>query len=113
MRNIIAAVAISLSIVGCTTMPPGIPFPVLPGGGDPGAIVTQVQTTAQQICRFVPTAETILGVIGTFTTVPFAGLATQAADAICAAVNRAGVSRGGKRIVPRVNGIAIKGKFVR
>lgn len=113
MRKIITAIIASLSIAGCASFPNGTPLPA-PGGTDPGAIVTQVQTIAQQACRFVPTAETVIGLISTFTgTSPFATAASQIADAICAAVNRAGVSRSGKRIVPRVNGVSIRGRFVR
>lgn len=114
MRNTIAAIIINLSVVGCASFPDGRPLPAPGGTTDPTAMVASVQAIAKQTCAFVPAAETVVGLIGTFTgTSPFISAATTIADAICAAVNRAGVSRGGKRIVPRVNGVSIRGKFVR
>lgn len=116
MRKTLTALALCSSIwlAGCASipgMPPSLPIPTSPVADQ--AVVLQVQTIAKQICSYVPTGETILSIIGTFTTIPFAGLATTAADAICAAVNKAGVNRSGKRTIPRVNGVAVRGRFER
>lgn len=84
------------------------------GGGIPSidpATIAQVQNTATQICGFLPTASTVASIIATF----FGGGAVvgniaQSAQAICDAVTKKGFRRGA---TIRVNGVIVRGSFVR
>lgn len=115
IRKTLIAIALSSLLTGCAGTP-GMPGPTPGGPNDPAAIIANVQAIARQACKFVPTAETILSLISTFTgTSPFTSTASAIADAICASVTATSspsltAARGGP---PRVNGVAIRGKFVR
>ncbi len=112
----------SLALAGCASVPSGNPITVPNITGTsltaPGGVtdaIRQVQTTAQQNCSFVPTAQTVANVLSMFG-VPGVDTATSIANQICSAVGKAGsrrgvhmkpvIARGGKRVV-------IEGKHVR
>ena len=112
----VCAVALTTLVGGCAST----------GGGgttqtDINNIIAQVQANAKIACGFVPTATTILNIIGA--AVPGVGIATSIAAAICAAV--APVSMSGKhaftaktvrgyRVMPgTVNGVTVEGSRVR
>lgn len=119
---IVLGLASALAVAGCSTVPSGGPITVPNITGTtltaPGGVtdaIKQVQTTAQQICSFVPTAQTVANVLSVFG-VPGVDTAASIANQICSAVGKAGsrrgvrmkaaIARGGKRVV-------IEGKHVR
>jgi hypothetical protein len=76
------------------------------------ALVLQVQSTASTVCGFLPTVETVTGIIGTITgTGPSVATANSIAAAICRAVTAKSARSGA--VAPRVNGVTIRGRFVR
>lgn len=89
----------SLLLSGCATT----------GSGDSG-IVSQVQAITVQICKFEPTAETIISIVGQ--AVPGLSAAGAIAKAICNAVGTPHML-GARRGVPTVAGIQIHGRFIR
>lgn len=122
----LAACLGAVSVAGCTTNP-ATGLPTI----DPtqlAAIESQVQQEAAAICGFVPTIESVAGVVASFVPVPGVGTAiaviNQAATAICNAVlpAKAAAMRSasgviGKRTagaaIPTVNGVPITGYFIK
>lgn len=111
---ILLGLASALALAGCASQPGGpITVPNINGTSltAPGGVtdaIKQVQTTAQQICSFVPTAQTVANVLAVFG-VPGVDTATSIANQICSAVGKAGarrgvhtipvLARGGKRVM--------------
>lgn len=110
MKRFLAILSLAglLSVAGCATTPNS-------GGGtstgiDP-AVIAQIQATATRVCGFLPTAQTVAGIIGTLTgTGPVVGIVGDVAQAICTAVTKKGLRAGQK---PVLRGIRIEGRFVR
>lgn len=112
----------ALALGGCASTPgapvtvPNITGTSLTAPGGVTDAISQVQTTARQICSFVPTAQTVANVLSMFG-VPGVDTATSIANQICAAVGRAGVSRRGVRATPVLakggKRVVIHGSFVR
>jgi hypothetical protein len=73
-------------------------------------IVAEVQTITTTACSFVPTADTIIALVGSGPTLT---TAAAIADAICAAVTPKLASSKRRATPPTVNGIVIHGSFVR
>lgn len=96
-----------LLLIGCLA---------LAGCGTTGSISTtdisdrakQIQDYTKTFCKFVPTIGTIAAILSKGASASIIGVATD----ICTAVTTAPLADGGPR-VPRVNGVAIKGKWVR
>lgn len=105
MRKVIALAA-ALALGGCASTGGVTPAPT-----DISAEISQVQKIAAQVCSFVPTIETVSGLITVF--VPAAGVPTsiagQIADAICAAVAPKAMLAGSRAVV---RGVPISGKYV-
>ena len=102
-RFVIIAVA-ALALAGCGTTT----------GVDVDAKIKQVQEQTRFACSFVPTVETVAKIIATFTGGAAAVDAVgAAARGICAAVTTAPLADGPGDRVPRVNGVVVKGRFVR
>lgn len=76
--------------------------------------VQDVQTKSVGKCGYIPTPETVTAIAGTFapTYAPLAGATDALAQAICNAVTAPAV-RGAARRTPRVNGVIVRGRFVR
>jgi hypothetical protein len=106
-----AAVATSFGLSACQQAP------------NFGAVVSEVIADTQKICRFVPTAETVINIINAGG--PLVGTSEQVANAICNAVNQpqpvAAAAPGGPPAAarPRLSaaaprtlyGVRIKGHF--
>lgn len=93
--------ALALALGGCVTT-----------GLGPGSItnfVQQAQQVATLTCGFLPTVETVAGLIAAGN--PAITTATEIADAICSVATRKMVTRSGR--APTVSGVAVKGRFVR
>lgn len=120
----------TLALGGCATTN-GLPDPGsiigavgnvinnLPPTGNPAIdqkiadTIGQVQTITNRVCGFVPLAETVAGIVGTFTgTGPIVGTVSGIADMICNAVKKPGARRGG-RLVAKVRGVPVRGQFTR
>src|SRR5262245_20699144 len=72
----------------------------------PPTSVADVQADAVKVCSYLPSAETIVAIIGLND--PTLSTATAIADAICGAITSRSARAGG---VPRVKGVRIKGQF--
>jgi hypothetical protein len=73
------------------------------------AIVTEVEAITQQVCAFIPTAETILSIVALG--IPLLATAEGIADAICHAVTaKKGVK--GKFAIATVHGVRVQGHFI-
>ena len=72
------------------------------------AKIKEVQEWTKTICKFVPTVGTIANILSGGQAMPV----TAIADAICNAVTTAPLADGGRR-TPKVNGVVVKGKFVK
>lgn len=71
--------------------------------------ISQVQSAARNICRFVPTVETVAKILSNST---FIDTAAGIASAICTAVTTKPLADGVGDPRPRVKGVVVKGKFV-
>lgn len=108
MRKILITAALVASLGGCATAPVTTPVSVT-------NVVSEVQAIAQEVCGFLPVAQTILGIFssGAFTS------AAAVASAICSAVNQTpAAGRLGGRLragvgTPTVSGVPVVGRFVR
>lgn len=108
---IVPALLAGITLGGCATT----------GGAGAGGVsetISQIQSVAQQVCGFVPTATTVARVITTFTGGGGAvDMVSQIASGICAAVASAPKSmvRGKKRLAraPVYRGVRIQGSFSR
>jgi hypothetical protein len=121
----VAALALCSALVlsGCkTTATPGAPGVTPPAGTGSyvGAIASQiesVQKTSAAVCKFIPTAQTIVGIAnamgfgGSAGATTVALLKSQIVAEICAAVTTRKASRARLRMA--VRGVPIQGRFVR
>lgn len=107
MRALATVAAVGFLLAGCAT----------PGDGVTGVPTpTQITDTAKQIqnytrifCSFVPTIATVANIISS-SSAPV----TQIAQDICAAVTTAPLADGpGNRVRATVNGVTVRGRFVR
>lgn len=72
--------------------------------------ISDVQRYTQLACSFVPTVETVAKVLAGGTVID---TASSIANAICTAMTTRPLADGPGDRLPRVNGIVIKGKFVK
>jgi len=87
-----------VALAGCAGMP---------STSDISARAKEIQGYTKLACSFVPTIATIVSIINAG-----AGAALTIANDICAAVTTAPLADGGPRQA-KVNGVVIRGKFVR
>lgn len=102
MRMLLLAAVAGLALASCTTTDPVT--------GEP--VVMDVQSAARAACRFLPTAETVAGIIATGD--PRLATASAIARAICDALSPdtpAGIMTLLKA-APIVNGVVIRGTRV-
>lgn len=97
-RNWLLMAAVGATVAGCGTVTPG----------KVDETVAQVQQYTQAVCRFVPTAATVLSIVEAFG-VTGASSVGQIATEICAAVTSAKAARGAR---PKVRGVQVRGRFV-
>jgi predicted small secreted protein len=98
--SITLAVLGSLALAGCSTVIP-------PGNG-----VSEVEKAVERICGFIPA----VGVIAALINIGGFGSYLDLATRICAAVTGPAprsVGRSGARAIPRLNGVELKGRFIR
>lgn len=115
MKRLITCFALlgALMLGGCATLPSGA------RGIDPAlasqidAQIKAVQDAAVAACRFLPTAQTVASIASTFLPGATAGvgIANQIATAICGAVTKKALNRSAP--APRVNGVLVRGTFIR
>lgn len=115
MKGFLFAIVFATSTVlsGCAGTPTG----GTTTGPDAAAIVAQVQNYTKLACGFVPTAATIINILGS--SIPGVSAATAVAQAICSAIAppmMAGKSFGAKKTVKgwtvtpgAVNGVVVEG----
>lgn len=100
MRRTLMVGALALLVAGCASTPTGTPP------------ISEVQRQARQICGFVPAAQTIAAI---FAAGGWIGGALGVAKEICDAVILNPMTEGptGRRTVPLVRGVEVRGQFVR
>lgn len=102
----ILGASLALTLTACATTPGG--GPVLPFPSN--ISVDDVRNMAASICRFVPTAQTVVSLL---TANPAWSTVADAAVAICNAVTKQSARRGTKRGGPAYIGrVPIRGRFV-
>ena len=110
----IAALCGTAALAGCASTGTK-PAPITTGKINIDATITAAQSAAVKACGFLPTAETITGILATFvpqTAVPIA-IGSQVAGLICNAIAPSKAS--GRRrasAYPIVNGVRVEGSFV-
>lgn len=72
--------------------------------------IKEIQRYARLTCSFVPTVETVAKILAGGTLID---TTSSVATAICSAVTTAPLADGPGDRVPWVNGVVVKGKFVR
>jgi hypothetical protein len=94
-----AAAAWAVSLGGCTTT----------GTFDLATFVSQVQSTTNAVCAFIPTAETVANIVATGN--PIVATADAVANAICDAVRPKTTGRLRAPGPPTVAGVVVHGRF--
>jgi hypothetical protein len=104
------AIVIAVTLSACTVVEIPVreplrdpPRPQLVGTGS--GIVLELQDAILRECRFYPTANTVAAILNTVTVIENARIA----DTVCLAI----LQRQGDPSIPRVNGVVIRGRFVR
>lgn len=73
--------------------------------------IAQVQQVAAQVCGYLPTIQTVAGILSTFTNAGSAvASAASIGQQICAAVAPKSIR---KRGLPMVRGVVVRGTFIR
>ncbi|HEX8838214.1 MAG TPA: hypothetical protein VF748_14830 [Candidatus Acidoferrum sp.] len=113
MRKALFVLLAMLPLSGCASLQA-----VFPNAPTPQQLITDAQNAAVAVCQFLPTAETVAGIIATGN--PALATATAIANAICGAVSpkavpgnvsvRRLINRSGA--VPTVSGVPIYGQFI-
>lgn len=98
MRTTLILCTLALALAGCVT------------AGQIDANIKAVQEATRKGCSYVATVETVAKIFASGS-----GFATAAsvAAAICTAVTTAPLADGPGDRIPRVNGVVIKGRYVR
>lgn len=105
MKKLLIAPVLALALSGCATTG---------GGGSLSSTITQIRDAARALCKFEPTVNTVAELLGAFG-VPGVAAVPVISTKICAAVSLNPMTEGprGGRTVPKVDGVPIRGKFVR
>lgn len=76
--------------------------------------VENIRQSVRSACAFVPTASSVAALLSVFvpTAQPFISTADQIAQAICVEANKSGARRGGRPTL-RVQGVVVRGEYVR
>jgi len=100
---LVAPITAMFLLSGCATT----------GTGSPAALIEQVRQAAVAACGFLPTVETVAGIISAGN--PIIITASGIANAICAAAAAVPPTLQARRKAapPMVNGVVIHGRFVR
>lgn len=104
-----ASVVAALALGACDTT-----GGVVPPTSTTNTLISQIQAGAATACSFVPTVETVTGIVSSFISGGSAinSMASAVVNAICGAVTpKAGAKRRGG--APVVNGVRVQGYFTR
>jgi hypothetical protein len=99
MKKLLLIGALAFSLAGCVT------------AGQVTATVKQVQDAAAGICSFVPTATTVANIFASGNSTVQS--VSSVASAICNAVTTRPLADGPGDRKPRVNGVVVRGRFIR
>lgn len=98
MRKLILSLVCCTALAACTTT------------GQVEDKIKEVQNYTRLACSFLPTVETVAKILAGGTVID---TASAVGNAICNAVTTAPLADGPGDRVPRVNGVVIKGRFVK
>lgn len=110
----VAALCGTLALGACANAPGfGTVTPGGQGTATTDPVVSQIQDITAKVCSFVPTVNTVLGIVAQFTSAgPIAGIAGEVANAVCNAINpknRASRVSG----PPNVQGVPVRGYYIK
>lgn len=106
MKKLVLILALSLLLGACTAQ--DVATNISTSTQTAKDKVASVQSYATQLCRFIPTAGTVISIFNS----GFANDVATVANAICNAVTTNPLADGPGDRLPRVNGIVVKGKRV-
>lgn len=102
--------ALCLPLANCVTDGTGVAIAPAPVDTE---VISDVQRQAVAICGFVPAAQTIASIVGTFTgTSAITSLVGNVAAGICNSVTKKSARRGGGKPAT-YRGVPVRGQFVR
>lgn len=114
MKKLILAALLAVSVSACASVPGSQPSGPSPAVRDIGATVQEVRDGVVQACGYLPTVTTVANIVTTFTGGGAAVAPVSAViGAICNAVTPPVVAGRRARASFRVNGVRIRGRFVR
>ncbi len=104
MKRTLIMAGLAASLAGCASVPGSLPTQ----GG-----IKDIQNAAAQICRFVPTAQTVANILlsGNMTVSTVLGIATSICNAVT--INPLADGPGAKNYKPHVNGVLVRGTFIK
>lgn len=108
MKKIFLISALALSLVGCTTAQ-DVATSITTATQTTKEKVKSVQGYATQICSYVPLASTVVNIFSS----GYSADVSTVANAICNAVTSIPLADGPGDHKPRVNGVIVKGNFIR
>lgn len=97
MKKLLLIAALALPLAACAS-----------GGG---TTISDVQARTAKVCSFVPTATTVANILAARNSLVQS--ASSIANAICNAVTTRPLADGPGDRKPRVNGVVVRGKFIR
>ncbi len=102
MRKYLIAVSATLLLAGCAGSIP-----------TSGGAIKDIQNAAANICRFVPTAKTVADILlsGSMGVQTALSIATSICNAVT--INPLADGPGAKNYKPTVNGVRIRGQFIK
>jgi predicted small secreted protein len=99
----------SIALAGCNTTAQDIATSIITASQTVNEKVASVRGYATQICAYVPTAATVISIFNSGYGTDVAAVA----NAICQAVTTAPLADGPGDHKPRVNGVVVRGQFVK
>lgn len=117
MRKAIA-VLLCVAVAGCAQLG-AVVTPGTPSASTKyDALIAEIQKNTQFACSFLPTVGTVAALLKTFSgaAAPTIDIAWDIANAVCKAVAQPGAAIGVKvaaKAAPKVNGVPIRGQYVK
>lgn len=113
MKKLLFALAFAGALAGCTSGPTktaqDIATSISTASQTVNEKVVSVKSYAEQVCKYVPTAATVISIFNS----GFGTDVAAVANAICAAVTTVPLADGPGDHRPRVNGVVVRGRFVK
>lgn len=113
MKRILFALALASSLAACTSGPTktaqDIATSITTASQTVNEKITSVREYAKKVCAYVPTVATVVSIFSSGYGTDVAAVA----NAICNAVTTVPLADGPGDRLPRVNGVVVRGRFVK